>query len=262
MHKMKKMHWSFIMEKFDTSKKSGTKLFLFFLLLGVGFIVLFIYLSSKDIFKSPDSDSLESEEDTQEYLPYEGIKIVVDAGHGGEDPGKVGVNGTLEKNINLKIALRLSEELRKLGMTVIMTREKDISLGDGGKNRKMQDLKLRVGLIDENNPDLAISIHQNSYTDPAVYGPQVFYHSKSEEGGVAARCVQEALNSGLAIEKPRECKDNVSYYLLSNTKSPLIISECAFLSNEEDEAKLNNDEYIESVIQCLVEGICNYLECR
>ena len=142
--------------------------------------------------------------------------------------------------------------------------DKDLLLiaKDDEMGRKMQDLKMRVGLIDENNPDLAISIHQNSYTDPEVYGPQVFYHSKSEEGGVAARCVQEALNAGLAIEKPRECKDNVSYYLLSNTKSPLIISECAFLSNEEDEAKLNDEEYIESVIRCLVEGICNYLECR
>lgn len=251
------------MEKKNKKDKEGTKLFLIFTGIGLGLIVLFIFISSQ-IFqaKISEGEPQNQEETTEEELPFQGKKIVIDAGHGGEDPGKVGVHGTLEKNVNLKIATKLAESLRALGMTVILTRETDISLGEGAKNKKMQDLKLRVGLMDENNPDLAISIHQNSFTDPDVYGPQVFYHENNEHAHNAARCVQEALNAGLSVERPRECKDNVSYYLLSNTKADLIIAECAFLSNEREEELLNDEDYIDKIVASLVTGICTYLECQ
>ncbi len=109
--------------------------------------------------------------------------VVIDAGHGGKDPGKVGVNDALEKDINLQIAKKLQEELESRGISVLMTREEDKGLYDeDADNKQVQDLKRRVELINETAPALAVSIHQNSYPSPDVSGSQIFYfeHSKEE----------------------------------------------------------------------------------
>ena len=93
--------------------------------------------------------------------------VVIDAGHGGKDPGKVGVNDALEKDINLQIAKKLQEELESRGISVLMTREEDKGLYDeDADNKQVQDLKRRVELINETAPVLAVSIHQNSYPSP------------------------------------------------------------------------------------------------
>ena len=105
----------------------------------------------------------------------EEITIVVDAGHGGIDPGKIGVNNALEKDINLAIALKLERNLKENGIRVVMTRTDDNGLYKANdSNKKVRDMKNRLEIIEEAKPALAVSIHQNSYPDPSVSGVQVF----------------------------------------------------------------------------------------
>ena len=101
--------------------------------------------------------------------------VVVDAGHGGSDPGKIGINGALEKDVNLKIAIKLKKLLEEQGVKVIMTREDENGIADS----KVEDLKKRVAIINEETPLLAVSIHQNSYQEESIHGAQVFYYKHS-----------------------------------------------------------------------------------
>lgn len=169
--------------------------------------------------------------------------IIIDPGHGGSDPGKVGTTGTLEKDINLKIALHLKEILEAQDIEVIMTRDEDEELSTDTTRRKASDMKERVSLIRESNADIVISIHQNSYTDPRVYGAQCFYHTDSEEGKKLASILQEQIIHSTSQTKIREIKNNDDYYLLKHSPLPTVIVECGFLSNPEEEKLLLNDEY-------------------
>ncbi|MDO5541061.1 MAG: N-acetylmuramoyl-L-alanine amidase [Eubacteriales bacterium] len=187
--------------------------------------------------------------------------IVVDAGHGGADSGKVGINGALEKEINLSIAQKLKELLENRGMHVVMTRESDAGLYDEGEaNKKQQDMKRRCTMIDESKAVMAVSIHQNSYTQESVKGPQVFYYKNSQQGQRIAELLQESLNVELKIERPREIKANDSYYLLRKTENPTVIIECGFLSNTAEAGLLVTDEYQEKVAQAICKGIVKYVE--
>ncbi|MBO5488453.1 MAG: N-acetylmuramoyl-L-alanine amidase [Eubacterium sp.] len=186
--------------------------------------------------------------------------IVIDAGHGGADPGKVGVNGTLEKDINLAIAKKLQKKMTECGYTVYMTRESDESLTkEGVKSRKMQDLIARVEKIEEWNPSLVISIHQNSYPKPEIKGAQVFYHKECEEGKQLAGILQDMLTQGLDGTNKRVPKGDVSYYLLKEGKQPIVIVECGFLSNPEEEALLKQEEYQNKIVSSVAEGVENFL---
>lgn len=181
--------------------------------------------------------------------------IVLDPGHGGEDPGKVGVNGVLEKEINLQIAMQVKEILEEKNIQVVMTRMEDEMLcPKDADNKKREDMRKRVEMINEVNPVLAVSIHQNSYTDPEVSGAQVFYYLGSEEGKIVAERMQNALLE-VDLNNKRAAKGNDSYYLLKKTKVPTIIVECGFLSNPSEAEKLKTKEYQESVANAIVNGI-------
>lgn len=191
----------------------------------------------------------------------ENVTVVVDAGHGGADSGKVGVNGALEKDINLSIALKLKELLEKEGVHVIMTREGDAGLYDEGEaNKKQQDMKRRCAKIDEAKPVAVVSIHQNSYTQESVKGPQVFYYKDSRQGQRIAEILQEVLNAELEAERPREIKANDSYYLLKKTENPTVIVECGFLSNPGEAQLLVTEEYQQRVANAVCEGIMVYVK--
>lgn len=214
------------------------------LILIAGLIIL-----SRNMGKYVTSDKIETKENT----------VVIDAGHGGADPGKVGVNEALEKDINLEIAKRVRKLLEEKGVTVIMTREDDNSLApEGSTNQKVTDMKARVSLIDETAPELAISIHQNSYHEAEIHGAQVFYYSHSTEGEKAAAIMQEALLSADA-ENTRQAKANDTYYLLKRTQFPTIIIECGFLSNPQEAEKLVSEEYQEDLTKAIVKGILTCL---
>ena len=186
--------------------------------------------------------------------------IVLDSGHGGDDPGKIGVNQAKEKEVNLNISKKIKKRLEKKGWQVVMTREKDVMLGDPeAGNKKIHDMKARVDLINKTMPQAAVSIHQNSYQDEQIHGAQVFYYSHSKDGKRMAEVMQKAL---LAVdeENTRQAKANDTYYLLKRTEVPTIIVECGFLSNPEEAAKLIDPEYQKKLADAIVEGIIACVE--
>lgn len=184
----------------------------------------------------------------------ESIVVVVDPGHGDQDPGKIGVNKTLEKDLNLCIALKLKKQLEKNNITVQMTRKDDISLG---KN-KIEDMKARIKNINEIKPKLVVSIHQNSYHESSINGAQVFYYTHSPEGKKAALIMQNSLLS-FHPQNTRQAKANDTYYLLKKTEVPTIIVECGFLSNSEEERKLTDESYQNQVVDAICHGIISYI---
>lgn len=145
--------------------------------------------------------------------------IVVDCGHGGMDPGVIGVNQLKEKDINLAISKKLGKLLEEEGYEVVMTRKEDVGLYDSeSRNKKVQDMQKRCQMIKETKPLLTVSIHQNSYPDEQVCGPQVFYYTDSVNGEKLAKCIQEALNEELEVSRPRTEKANNTYYLLKEAR--------------------------------------------
>ena len=187
--------------------------------------------------------------------------VVIDAGHGGTDPGKVGVDGSLEKDINLAIAERLKTYLQQDDVKVIMTRETDMGLySETDSRKKMADMKKRCEIIEESGADLVVSIHQNSYSDPGVKGPQVFYYEDSEGGKELALAIQENMNRKLSIARPRVAKENRTYYLLKRSPGVINIVECGFLTNPEEAALLQTEKYQRKVAEAVADGIVTYLK--
>lgn len=186
--------------------------------------------------------------------------ICIDAGHGGSDPGKVGTQGTKEKEINLQIALKLRDRLEKENIEIVMTREDDADLADAGaSSQKVSDMRNRVKIIEEADPVITISIHQNSYTDSSVKGAQTFYYGESVEGKLLAEILQKSLIQNLDPSNHREAKANESYYLLKKTPTPTVIVECGFLSNPEEESKLQQEDYQDVIVEAVCEGLMEYL---
>ena len=186
--------------------------------------------------------------------------VVVDAGHGGRDPGKVGVDGCLEKDLNLEIAKKVQAILEQQDIKVIMIRDTDKGLyEEQTSNKKVQDMKNRCALINETEPDCVVSIHRNSYHEEYVSGAQVFYYSSSAEGKALAEALQSELISYADPENHRQAKANDSYYLLKKTEAPIAIVECGFLSNWEEAAKLQDDGYQSRIAWAVSMGILMYL---
>lgn len=186
--------------------------------------------------------------------------VVIDAGHGGRDPGKVGIEGQLEKDINLAIALRLKEYLEASDVDVILTREDDNRLyPEGERNKKMSDMKKRCQIIEKAAPDLVVSIHQNSYHEESVSGGQVFYYKNSQKGKTLAEILQKRFNYVLGEKNSRQAKANGNYYLLLHVKPPIAIVECGFLSNRAEAAKLQDEVYQDRMAWTVHMGIMEFL---
>lgn len=186
--------------------------------------------------------------------------IVVDAGHGGKDPGKVGINGALEKDINLQIAQKLKQYLEQEDVEVILTRDSDDGLYDeNASNKKVQDMKRRVEMIEEIAPVATVSIHQNSYHEEYVKGAQTFYYTRGEESKELAEKIQQSLLNEADKNNTRVAKANDSYYLLKKTSSTIVIVECGFLSNSEEAAKLCTEGYQDRMAWAIMMGIMQYI---
>lgn len=216
--------------------------------------VLFIagiitYMTAQDIFREV------SVKHNKKY------KVLIDSGHGGIDPGKVGVNGAYEKDINLSIALLLMDILEDRDCEVIMTRKTDTGLySESDTNKKTADLKKRVELMNSEKPDVIVSIHQNSFTQESSKGAQVFYLSSSDEGKKFAEIMQQQLAAGLDETNKRVAKPNSDYYILKNSTPVAVIVECGFLSNPQEASMLITKDYQEKVAEAVANGIINYLE--
>ena len=186
--------------------------------------------------------------------------VVVDAGHGGTDPGKVGVDGSLEKDINLAVAERLKTYLEQDDVKVIMTRETDTGLySETDSRKKMADMNRRCQIINETSPALTVSIHQNSYHEEAIRGGQVFYYRDSSKGKALAEILQDRFDYVLGDQNRRLPKANANYYLLLHVKCPIVIVECGFLSNRKEAALLNSGEYQDKLAYTIHMGIMEYL---
>ena len=231
-------------------------------LIGVVFLITRFFPVNRDMKSSEhkiEKSTIEKKENKEELV------IVLDAGHGGVDPGKVGISGELEKDINLEIVLKLKEALEKdteLGAKVILTREDDTGHYDeSDANKKRTDMKKRCEIINNSSPELVVSIHQNSYHSSAVKGAQVFYYDKSEKGKILANKIQGCLVKELAgNNKGRVEKANDNYYLILNVKCPAVIVECGFLSNEEESKLLQDSTYQDKITKAIVDGIKEYLQ--
>ncbi len=187
--------------------------------------------------------------------------IVVDCGHGGTDPGMIGIDGVKEKDFNLSIGLKLKAFLEEKGYQVVMTRETDEGLYEAeARNKKVQDMQKRILIIQEVKPVLTVSIHQNSYEDSGVKGPQVFYYRDSVKGEALAKVLQKKLNEYLKAERPRVAKGNTTYYLLKRSPGILNIVECGFLTNPEEARKLAQEEYQIKVAEAIADGIEAYID--
>lgn len=193
-----------------------------------------------------------------------GPVVVVDAGHGGEDPGKVSNYSSLaEKDLNLRIAQLLKNLLEQDGYIVYMTRTEDkLNYSPGTKEiyqKRKQDLTARKQFIDQSGADVAVSIHMNSFTDPKYHGAQTFYPPYSTDSERLAKNIQNALieicdktNNRTALVKKEQI------VLFKDLKVPTVIIECGFLSNKEEEAKLKTLEYQELLAKAIKQGIDNY----
>lgn len=188
------------------------------------------------------------------------ITVVLDAGHGGRDPGKVAVNGALEKDINLSIAQKLKTLLEQNDINVVMIRNDDSGLySESDSNKKAADMRNRVDIINKSEATLAISIHQNSFTQESIKGAQVFYYNNSDEGKKFAENMQEQLKKSLQDGNKRMAKANDSYYMLKKVECPIIIVECGYLSNNTEAALLTDENYQERMAFAIHLGLLSYL---
>lgn len=186
--------------------------------------------------------------------------VVVDVGHGGRDPGKVGIDGSLEKDVNLAIALKLKTYLEQSDVKVVMTRETDTGLyGEESSRKKMEDMKARCRIAEGSGADLVVSIHQNSYHQEQVSGGQVFYYQSSEKGKKLAEIIQKRFDYVLGEQNRRQARANGNYYLLLHVKCPIVIVECGFLSNRKEAALLQDPEYQDRMAWTVHMGIMEYL---
>ncbi len=187
-------------------------------------------------------------------MPVAKKNIVIDAGHGGWDPGKVRTDGVEEKKINLDISLKLQQYLEQGGANVFTTRIDDSALS----KKKIEDLKQRKIIANGDDIDVFISIHQNSFPKKSANGAQVFYFKNSEKGKVLAECIQNKIKELADENNTRVPKPNGEYYILKNTKAASVIVECGFLSNDEENAKLNSEEYQQKIAWAIYNGVLDF----
>ena len=197
------------------------------------------------------------------------LVVILDAGHGGEDGGAVGVDGTKEKDLNLDLTLMLAAQLRAAGVTVMLTREDDRLLydknGDYAGKKKQLDLLSRLNAMTEareNHPDetiLFVSIHMNSYPSPSVSGFQVWYSGNDPSSKTLAEAVQETVRRNLQRENQRTVKlSGSNIFLLDRATLPAILVECGFLTNAEECRRLSSEEYRREIAFSVSLAILNY----
>lgn len=191
------------------------------------------------------------------------IKVIIDPGHGGVDCGAVAGDSTLEKDINLQIALILNDLLKMSGAEVIMTRAEDISIHDESaktiRAKKVSDIHNRFEILKDNPDYLFISIHQNIFSDSKYSGAQLFYSPNNAESVELARSIQTSFSQYLQKDNEREIKKcSTDVYLIYHAQSNAVLCECGFLSNKNELESLKNTDYQKQVAFCIYNGILNY----
>lgn len=187
--------------------------------------------------------------------------VIIDAGHGGEDGGASSVTGALESQINLKIALRLNDLMHLLGIDTVMIRSEDISVYTTGTSlaaKKVSDLKERVRIINSVDDGLLLSIHQNHFSESRYHGAQVFYANTDGSAELANR-LQATFVKSLNPGSNRKCKKSNGVYLMDHIQCTGVLIECGFLSNPEEDARLQSDVYQKKICCVIAATVSSYL---
>ncbi|MBZ4663327.1 MAG: N-acetylmuramoyl-L-alanine amidase [Caloramator sp.] len=187
--------------------------------------------------------------------------VIIDAGHGGIDPGAIGRDGTIEKDINLNIAQKLKGYLEDAGYTCVMIREIDEGLySEYGRirDKKNEDLRNRKQFIKKYKADLFVSIHLNFFPESQYYGAQVFYPKNDTESEKIAKLIQQELIKTLNRGNKREAKGTNDIYVIRDNQIPSILIECGFLSNYEEEQLLKSEIYQNKIAWAIFKGISSY----
>ncbi|MDR2686180.1 MAG: N-acetylmuramoyl-L-alanine amidase [Oscillospiraceae bacterium] len=190
--------------------------------------------------------------------------ILLDAGHGGEDGGAVGVGGVVEKDLNLAITLKLENFLRAMGYQTVLTRVSDSDLHDAAasttRERKTTDIHNRFAMQEAlRDKDLFVSIHMNKFPGNGAHGTQVFYSKNTPLSAVLAQAIQESVVRLVQPENTRQIKPSGdSIYLLYYAKRTAVMVECGFLSNAGDAEKLQQDEYQNQIAFAIACGVLEY----
>jgi N-acetylmuramoyl-L-alanine amidase len=190
--------------------------------------------------------------------------VIIDPGHGGMDGGAIGYDGVIEKGINLSISLKLRSFLLSSGYKVIMTREDDRSIHDKNSStisqKKTSDLHNRLKIVTAHPDALLVSIHQNIFEDSKYSGTQVFYSKSNKDSKVLAQTLQSNIKQILQPDNNREIKEaQNNLYILYNARSPAVMVECGFLSNQIECKQLQDDNYQNKMAFSIFYGILQYM---
>ncbi len=223
-----------------------------------GIMILFLLASVIVIVISGIRYAVLSNSNNLKYVK----QVVIDPGHGGVDPGAIGVDNIIEKDINLAISLYLKDILISNGYEVTMTRDTDIAINEDGiksiRKIKTSDLHNRLKIIEDNPDAIAISIHQNKFPTQKPSGAQMFYGRKNEQSKVLAQSIQEAFVENVQPNNKRLIKRSTTdVYIVHNAKNPIVLVECGFISNYNDASQLTNEEYQQKVAFSIFCGIAN-----
>lgn len=218
-------------------------------------LFLIYYTAENSIIASGDGGNFSFERE---------ITVIVDAGHGGIDGGAVAADGTLEKDINLSIAMYLNSYLSAFGIKTKLTRSEDISIhsprAETTREKKVSDIHNRMKIMDDTDNCIFLSVHQNSYTDPKYSGTQVFYSPNSTISAEIADCIQNSVKNNLQNDNERRIKKSTKdIYLLYNAKKPAVLVECGFMTNKNELELLKTEEYQRKMAFLIATGILDYI---
>lgn len=193
------------------------------------------------------------------------LTFVLDAGHGGEDGGAVGVNGVYEKDLNLRITVALGHLLEEAGYTVVYTRTEDRLLytpeQDIRGQRKMYDLRNRLDIAEAQEGAVLISIHMNKFSAARYSGLQVYYSQNEAGSRILADKIQSTVKADLQPANSRAIKAaDENIYLLHHATLPAVLIECGFLSNPAECEKLSTEDYQKALSFSIFCGIMEYIE--
>lgn len=188
--------------------------------------------------------------------------IIIDAGHGGEDGGAIGIDGTYEKEINLQISLKVNDILSIFGYETHLIRTTDTSVhtvGESIRERKISDIHNRADTMNLYENCIYLSIHQNKYSDSRIWGAQTFYSGNLDESKEIAQFIQNAVSSQLQPDNKRQIKKSgTDIYVLYNATKPAVMVECGFVSNQNELNQLKDNTYQNNMALSITTGIINY----
>lgn len=192
------------------------------------------------------------------------VTIVIDAGHGGVDSGAIAADGTLEKDINLPIALYLDSYLSAFGVKTKLIRAEDVSIHSPQaqtiREKKVSDIHNRMKIINDTDNCIFVSIHQNSYSDTKYSGAQVFYSPNTTASAEIADSIQKSIVGNIQNDNSRIIKKSTKdIYLLYYANKPAVLVECGFLTNGKELELLKNEEYQRKMAFCIAVGILDYI---